>query len=324
MDPENKRCANSPSPILHNSLHKYCTIPVFHDLKKIQQAILKYLYSYPGTCAANIVRHLQPDFIDLAARTINYHIKKMKDWDLLEELTLTKPFPLQLTWSGKQCVQLSSLGVTDLRWVRLEKTFVVYDIIEIYSGNLAEFRDNILLTGKWGKIHTTFNNWLKIIIKSRFPFFSGGTLEFRFGEYPKFCIYLSSCHGRTAEEAKDRARDQARYLETRFQDYFIQAGLEIINKDFNWTGASSTAEYESPSRVDVEKHVTIKDGQYWFDKSHGYPEMGVRTVQHAEKQFNVPYQLDEMKEILIDLQQQISRVMLFLEDILKKRDSKNE
>ena len=310
MDLEKNSCAISPSPILPNSLPKYC-IPVYTDLLKIQQAILKYLYEYPGTCGSNIIRHLEPEFIDLAKRTFNYHIKKLKDWCLIEELTLTKPFPLQLTWAGKQCVQLSSLGVTDRRWVRLEKASVEFDIIELYADRLNKFRDEILLIGKWGKIHKkTFNNWLKVIVKSSLHFFLGGTLEFRFGEYPKFCIYLSSSHGRTAEEAKDRAIEQANYLENNFQDYFNRSQLELTNKDFKWIGSSSTAEYEAPSPVDVEKHVTIKDGLYWFDRSHGYPEMGIRTIQQAEKQFAVPYQLDTINRILAELIQEISKSSL--------------
>jgi len=301
----------------------------------VKQAILKHLYDFPGTQGSNVFRAIESDFIDLKKRTVYYHIKLMKDWDLIEELTERRPFPLQLTWPGKQCVQLSSVGLTDKRWVRLEKAYVQFDIIELYVGNLEDFKESLLLSGKWGKVSSvTHNNWTKVIIKSVFPFFRGGTLEFRFGKYPKFCIYLSTSHGKSSEQAKDRAMDQARYLENRFQNYFDRAGLEIVDKDFNWTGETSTAEYESPSRVDVERHVTIKDGKYWFDRSHGYPEMGVRSVQQAERQFSVPDQIDELKEDLNDLkdymysvenrladnQQMLSRVVFFLEKKWRDQD----
>ncbi|MHA1880187.1 MAG: hypothetical protein ACTSYG_07295 [Candidatus Heimdallarchaeota archaeon] len=174
MSPENKY-RDSPSPILHNSLHKYCTIPILDDLHPIQQAILRYLNKFPGTVGSIIYRDLQDDFPENSRRTFYYHQRKLKEMGLVEELTLTKPFPLQLTWAGRQCVQLSSARVNDRRWVRLEKASVVFDILEIYAGDLSAFKDDILLRGKWGRVvAVTNNNWTKIIIRSRFPFFVVG------------------------------------------------------------------------------------------------------------------------------------------------------
>ena len=153
-----------------------------------------------------------------------------------------------------------------------------------------------------------------------FSFFLGGTLEFRFGSQPKFCIYLSTSHGKSAEDAEDRARDQARYLENRFQDYFDRSGLELANKEFNWEGANSTAEFEAPSRVDAEKRITIQDGKFWIDKSYAYPEMGVRTIKQAERQFMVPDQLDEIRNGLQDVQDYLYSVEKRLADLQQLKE----
>jgi len=164
---------------LHNSLHNYCTIPILSDLHLIQQRILRHLNDFPGTVGSNIFRDLQEEFPETNRRTFYYHQKKLKDMGLIEELTQTKPFPLQLSWAGRQCVQLSSARVTDNRWVRLEKASVVFDLLEIYDGDLEQFKNTILLLGKWGRVaNVTNNNWTKIIIKSRFPFFWEGPLNF--------------------------------------------------------------------------------------------------------------------------------------------------
>lgn len=304
MTSRENSCAKNPSPTLHNSLHKYCIIPVFSELKPIPKAILKYLHTYPATQASNIVRNLKSKFPEKSPRTINYHIKKLKNWNLLEELTVLKPFPLQLTLAGRNCVQLGSAGVTDARWVRLERVCVDFDIIEWYAGNLEEFQANFLLPGKWGKVvNVTNNNWLKVIVKSRFSFNRGDTLEFRFGNYPKFSVYLPGVVSRNSKEADDNARDMARYLELRFQEVFAKLGLEIVNKKIKIgsENGGGDAEFEAPAAVDVANKVTIKNGEYWFDRSKGYPEMGVRTVQQAERQFGVPDQIDRVMENQDDL-----------------------
>jgi len=163
---------------LHNSLHNYCTIPILPEMNPIQQAIIKHLYKWAGTIGSNIHRDLAADFPDKSRRTFYYHLKLLKNMGLVEETSLTKPFPLQLTWTGRQCVQLGSARVTDRSWVRLEKASVTFDLLEIYEGDLNDFKNNILLAGKWGLVvSVTDNNWTKIIIKSRFPFSREGLLN---------------------------------------------------------------------------------------------------------------------------------------------------
>jgi len=106
---------------LHNSLHNYCTTPILPEMNPIQQAIIKHLYKWAGTIGSIVYRDLAADFPDKSRRTFYYHLKILKDMGLVEETSLTKPFPLQLNWTGRQCVQLGSARVTDRSWVRLEK-----------------------------------------------------------------------------------------------------------------------------------------------------------------------------------------------------------
>ncbi|MBD3189455.1 MAG: hypothetical protein GF308_02375 [Candidatus Heimdallarchaeota archaeon] len=315
MTSENERCAERPHNKLHKKLHKSCSIPVLSDLNEVKQAIFRYLYDYPMTTAANIARDLTKDIRGWSIRNINDHILNLKNRWFIEETTETKPFPLKLTFFGRRVVQLDSAGVTDRTWVRLEKTFIEFTLSEISPGDLDTFREKILESGKWGYVSkTTNNNWLKLIIKSRFPFFRGGTLEFRFGKIPKFRVYLTENAGSTPEEAQYRAYYQAVHLNNQFRVQFFHHGIELEDDVFSWEGLNergSLPEFESPAPIDLGKRVKVQteDDDLWIDESKGFAEWGSRDIHQATRLFTIPNQLDELKDELVHLRAENYRIL---------------
>ena len=328
MTPEKESCAETPFSKLHKKLHKSSTplvIPTLKSLGEIKAKILTHIYNCPTITGAQIVDEMIAPIRGYSRRNLFSHINQLFEMGLIERINSKKPYMLQLTWHGKRVVQLNSAGVKDRNFVRLEKTFVEFSITEYdpYGDKLETFKEKILLKHKWGKATSTFNNWLKVIVTSRFPFFLGGKLEFRFGKVPKFRIYLTANEGFTAEEAQYRAVDQAMHLTNRFRIEFFKVGLELIDDVFNWEGLNEKGlmpEYESPAPVDLGKRIKIQSDEddSWIDKSKGFSEWGSRKIHQATRLFSLPNQLDEIKEELVQLRAENYHLMKLIESLEKK------
>jgi len=334
MTSENNKVGKKPHNLLHNFPHKSSTSPIpvtrLDSLHKIKQEILLLVSRSPTINASEIVDELSSSLKGRSRRNIFDHIKKLKDWRFIEDINEKKPFQLQLSWVGSKVVQLGSARVKDSNFVRMEKTFIEFTMVESFPDKLLDFRDNTILKGKWGKVHrVTHNNWLKVIVKSRFPFFRGGTLEFRFlaeDKPSKFRVYLTANEGWDAEDAQYRAMSQAIHLTQRFHIEFFKNTLKLEDDLFSWEGLNekgSLPEFESPSPVDPGKRVRVQteDDDLWVDESKGFAEWGTRRVHQATRLFTLPNQLDDIKGELVHLRAENYRLAndnLFLKQELAK------
>lgn len=336
MSSEKDSCAKTPHNKLHKKLHKSSTPPIIYNLKslgEIKAKIITHIYNCPTVTGSQIVDEMISPIRGYGRRNLFSHINQLYEMGIIDRINLKKPFMLQLSWLGKRVVQLNSGRVKDSTYVRLEKTFIEFSIKETdpYGDKLEEFKNNILLKHKWGKAKTTFLNWLKIIVTSRFPFFVGGTLEFRFGKNkgPKFRLYLTANEGFTAQEAQYRAVNQAMHLTNRYRIEFFKVGLELTDDVFSWEGLNEKGlmpEYESPAPVDLGKRIKVQkeDNDYWIDESKGFPEWGTRQIHQATRLFTLPNQLDEIKEELVQLRAENYRMLKIIELLEKKLNKGDE
>jgi len=333
MTSEKNSCAETPHDKLHKIQHKSSTPPmvIYHldSLGEIKAKIITHIHNCPTITGSQIVDEMISSVRGYSRRNLFSHISNLFKMDIIERINLTKPFQLQLSWLGKRVVQFNSAGMKDPRFVRLEKIFVEFSIKESdpYDGKLEYFKNEILLKHKWGKAKSTWLNWLKINVKSKFPFYVGGSLEFRFGEKkgPIFRLYLSANEGFTVDDAQYRAINQSMHLTNRFRIEFFKLGLELTDDVFNWEGMNEKGlmpEYESPAPVDLGKRIKIQseNDDNWIDESKGFPEWGSRQIHKATRLFTLPNQLDEIKEELVQLRSEQFRIMKLIERLEKKLD----
>ncbi len=208
----------------------------FSCLPKIQQEILLYIKSNPCSFSSVIFNNV-PDDAKVSKSYFYDSLKQLMAKQLITRNCEVKPYNYALTLLGKQCVRSNPKSLTDQTFVRSKKRMISeYSIIELQPGNLENFKQDILLPGKWGlvKKHVTPMHWEQIVIRSIHSFSERALIEFRFSYHPKFRIYLPIVFGKNFSEALTKAQEQARSLESCFRDHFQRFGLDIVDGRFNF------------------------------------------------------------------------------------------